>query len=95
MKTTPFEMVFIIRAEMEPRKENSASDAEWYCREDLGGNRFYVMFFQMCWKYGGRWASADEKERRFIEEVTRVTYERERAVRLGLPLPDVRPAFAS
>ncbi len=61
----------------------------------LGGERFYEIFFQMCRKYGVRWASADEKERRFIEEVTRVTYERERAVRLGLPLSDVRPAFAS
>ena len=49
----------------------------------------------MCRKYDVRWASADEKELRFIEEVTRVTYERERAVRLGLPLADVRPAFAS
>lgn len=80
---------------MEFRKENSASDVEWYCRGDLEGNRFYEIFFQMCRKYGVRWASADEKERRFIEEVTRVTYERERAVRLGLPLADVRPAFAS
>ena len=49
----------------------------------------------MCRKYDVRWASADEKELRFIEEVTRVTYEREWAVRLGLPLTDVRPSFAS
>lgn len=42
-----------------------------------------------------RWVSADEIERRFIEEVARVTYERERAVRLGLPLTDVRHSFAS
>lgn len=42
----------------------------------------------MCQKYGVRWASADEKEREFIEEVTRVTYERERAIRLGLSLTD-------
>lgn len=80
---------------MESRKEIPASDAEWYCRSDSEEKRFYEIFFQMCRKYGVRWASADEKERRFIEEVTRVTYERERAVRLGLPLSDVRPAFAS
>lgn len=42
-----------------------------------------------------RWVSADEKERQFIEEVTRVTYERERTVGLGLPLSEVRPACAS
>lgn len=79
---------------MERREENSVSEAAWYCRKDPEGERFYEIFFQMCRKYGVRWASADEKERGFIEEVTRVTYERERAVRLGLPLSDVRPAFA-
>ena len=80
---------------MEIRKETPASDAEWYCRRHSEEERFYEIFFQMCRKYGVRWASAEEKERCFIEEVTRVTYERERAVRLGLPLSDVRPAFAS
>lgn len=80
---------------MEPKKEKPVSDAEWYCRRDTEGERFYEIFFQMCRKYGVSWASADEKERRFIEEVTRVTYERERAIRLGLPLSNVRPAFAS
>lgn len=80
---------------MEIRKEIPASDAEWYCRRDSEEERFYEIFFQMCQKYGVRWASAEEKERHFIEEITRVTYERERAVRLGLPLSDVRPSFAS
>ena len=80
---------------MEIRKEIPASDAEWYCRRDPEEERFYEIFVQLCRKYGVRWASAEEKERRFIEEVTRVTYERERAVRLGLPLSDIRPAFAS
>ena len=79
---------------MEFKKAIPASDAEWYCRKDQEGDRFYEIFFQMCRKYGVRWASADEKERSFIEEVTRVTYERERAIRLGLPLSDERPAFA-
>ena len=80
---------------MESRKENRHSDAEWYCRKDSEEERFYEIFFQMCQKYGVRWSSAEEKERQFIEEVTRVTYERERAVRLGLPLSEVRPSFAS
>jgi hypothetical protein len=80
---------------VESRKENRHSDAEWYCRKDSEEERFYEIFFQMCQKYGVRWASAEEKERQFIEEVTRVTYERERAVRLGLPLSEVRPSFAS
>ena len=80
---------------MENRTEKISSDAEWYCRKDPEAERFYEIFFQMCQKYGVRWASAEEKDRQFIEEVTRVTYERERALRLGFPLSDVRPSFAS
>ena len=80
---------------MEFRKDMPTSDAEWYCRSDPEEAQFYEIFFQVCRKYGVRWASADEKERQFVEEVTRVTYERERAIRLGLPLSEIRPAFAS
>lgn len=80
---------------MENKKEIFASDAAWYCRKDAEADRFYEVFFQMCRKYNVRWASASEKEQKFIEEVTRVTYERERAIRQGLPLSEVRPAFAS
>ncbi len=71
------------------------SDAEQYCRLDPEEERFYEVFFKLCRKYGISWASADDKEKQFIEEVTRVTYERDRALRLGLPLEDVRPAFVS
>lgn len=70
------------------------SDAMWYCRKDPEEERFYEIFFQLCQKYSVRWASASAKERHFIEEVTRVTYERERAQRMGLPLSEVRPSFA-
>lgn len=80
---------------MESPKNKPVSHAEWYCRRAPEDARFYEIFFQMCRKYGVRWASADEKERWFIEEITRVTYGRERAIKLGLPLSDVRPAFAS
>ena len=54
------------------------SDAEWYCRRDPEEERFYALFFRMCRKYDVRWASATPKEQAFIEEVTRVTYERDR-----------------
>ena len=77
------------------KQTSSLSDAEWYCRSDSEEERFYELFFEFCRKYRVRWASADKKEKAFIEEVTRVTYERERAQRLGLPLSKVRPAFAS
>ena len=76
-------------------KRTPPSDAEWYCSWDPEKERFYAIFFKLCRKYGVDWASAEEKEKRFVEEVTRVTYERDRAIRLGLPLDEVRPAFAS
>lgn len=82
-------------AQMEPRKDVPVSDAAWYCRKDPEKERYSEIFFRMCRKYGVRWANADEKEREFIGEVTRVTYERERAIRLGLPLAELRSSFAS
>lgn len=39
------------------------------------------------------WASTDEKEKAFIEEVTRVTYERDREKRQGLSVETIRPSF--
>ena len=66
-----------------------------YCRKDLEEERFYEIFFQLCRKYRVQWTNATPKERQFIEEVTRVTYERERAQRLGTPLSEIRPSFAS
>ena len=69
------------------------SDVEWYCRHDPEEERFYNIFFDLCRKYNIRWASADEKEREFIEEVARVTYERDKAIRLGLPPSGFRPSF--
>ena len=80
---------------MDENISRPVSDAEWYFRKDPERERFYEIFFQMCRKYGVRWGKATEKEQALIEEVTRVTYERDRAVRLGLPLSDVRPSFAS
>lgn len=70
-----------------------SSDAEWYCRHNPEEEQFYKIFFSLCRKYNVRWASTDEKEREFIEEITRVTYERDKAIRLGLPLSEVRPSF--
>lgn len=80
---------------MEDTKKQIQPDAAWYCRKDPEEERFYEIFFQLCRKYNVRWASATPKERGFIEEVTRVTYERDRALRLGSSLSEVRPSFAS
>ena len=69
------------------------SDAAWYCRHDPEEERFYEIFFKLCKKHNVRWASADEKEKQFLSEVARVTYERDKAKRLGLPLSEIRPSF--
>lgn len=53
------------------------------------------LLFDVCKQFGIKYYSATAKEQFFVEEVARVTYERERAQRQGLPLSDVRPAFAS
>ena len=80
---------------MDTNKTRPVSDAAWYCRKDPEEERFYEIFFQLCRKYNVRRVSATLKEKDFIEEVTHVTYERDRAQRLGLPLLEVRPSFAS
>ncbi len=72
-----------------------ASDAEWYFRRDPEADRYYDIFFAMCHKYNVRWTAASETEKQFIEEITRVTYERDKATRLGQPLSEIKPAFAS
>lgn len=79
---------------MMENKNLPKSDAEWYFRKDTETERFYDIFFALCQKYNISWASADDKERAFVEEITRVTYERDRALRLGRPLTEVRPAFS-
>ena len=69
---------------MDTSKTRPTSDAAWYCRKEPEEERFYEIFFQLCCKYRVHWASATPKEKDFIEEVTRVTYERDRAQRLRL-----------
>ena len=70
-------------------KNRPVSDAEWYCRKDAEADIYYALFFKLCWKYHISLLSASEQEKAFIEEVTRVTYERDKAQRLGLPVDQV------
>ena len=62
--------------------------------KDEERERFYTIFFKMCRKYNVAWASANDKEKAFIEEVTRVAYERDKAIRNGLPLKDLQLTFS-
>ncbi len=76
---------------MDSEKNVLFSDAAWYCCSDPEEKRFYEMFFGICRKHRISWASASQREKTFVEEVTRVTYERDRANRLGLPLEGLPP----
>ncbi len=55
---------------------------------------YYAVFFQMCKKYNVCWSTATQQEKAFVEEVTRITYERAKAEERGIPLEAIRPAFA-
>jgi len=54
---------------------------------------FYAVFFQACRKFGVSWADATAVEKAFIEEFTRVTFERQKAEREGTARDEVRPFF--
>jgi len=71
------------------------SDAKWYIEKSSGAEEeYYNIFFRMCRKYNISWGSASKKERAFISEVTRVTFERKMALQNGIPLTAIRPSFS-
>lgn len=69
--------------------------AEDYFRSALeeDNQKQLEIFMQMCSRFSISWPKATEKERAFIEEITRVTYEKYLAKKYGTPLSDVRPFF--
>lgn len=76
------------------QKQNPPSDAKWYFDQFTGDRElYYDIFFQMCKKFGITWRRASQKEKRFIEEITRFHFEREIAKRKGIPLDTIRPVF--
>lgn len=75
--------------------EQATNLCESYLRDAAQDKAYYDIFFQMCRKFHIEWASATDKEKSFISEVTRVTYERKRAQQTGAPLDTVRPAFSA
>ena len=70
------------------------SDAKWYI-DQCGGEReeYYRLFFQALKTYRVNWRYATPQERFFIEEVTRVAFERQQAKKNGCSTADIRPAF--
>ena len=57
-------------------------DAKWYFTHETEEDRlWYRIFFAMCRKFGVSWPKASEEQKAFIEEITRINYEREMAKR--------------
>ena len=57
-------------------------DAKWYFTHETEEDRlWYRIFFAMCRKFGVSWPKASEEQKAFIEEISRINYEREMAKR--------------
>lgn len=54
---------------------------------------FYAIFFQACRKFDISWTDASAAEKAFIEEFTRVTFQRRKAAKEGRPKESVRNFF--
>ena len=61
--------------------------AKEYFQRDAERETFY------CRRFNVTWSTATPEVRAFIEEVTRVTYEQEKAKRNGVSLSTVKPFF--
>lgn len=67
--------------------------AKEYFQRDAERETFYCTFYQICRRFNVTWSTATPEVRAFIEEVTRVTYEQEKAKRNGVSLSTVKPFF--
>ena len=52
------------------------------------------LLFDVCQQFGIRYYSATAKEKAFVEEVTRVTWEKQQEARTGVK-QDIRPSFSA
>ena len=70
-------------------------EAKWYFTHESEEDRlWYRTFFSMCRKFGVSWPKATPVQRAFIEEITRVNYERELAKR-EIQIKPIRGLFDS
>ena len=60
----------------------TVDEAKWYFTHETDEDRlWYRIFFSMCRKFNVSWPRASEMQKAFIEEITRINYEREVAKR--------------
>ncbi len=79
---------------MENKNTLCVSDAEWYFTHETDEDRlWYGIFFAMCRKFKVSWGHTTKKQKAFIEEITRVNFEREMAKRNGVSTSHIRGFF--
>lgn len=75
--------------------DNLAAKAGGYFALPSSDDLAYTeLLFDVCKQFGIRYYSATPKERAFVEEVTRVTWEKQQEAKTGVP-QDIRPAFSA
>jgi len=63
-------------------------DAKWYFTHETEEDRlWYRIFFAMCRKFGVSWPKASEAQKAFVEELTRINFEREMAKKSAAAQP--------
>lgn len=68
-------------------------DAKWYFTHETEEDRtWYRIFFAMCRKFGVSWSKASDEQKAFIEEITRINYEKD-AVKRNVMTQTVRGFF--
>ena len=75
------------------KRKRNKNAAQYFRPQTTQRDEFYNIFFKVCRKYNIDWETATPKERAFAEEITRVTYEHQLAVKEGRSLATVRAAF--
>ena len=78
------------------KSPKNASDAKWYFERAIGQEQeYYDIFFEMCKKFNVSWGKASEKQKAFISEVTRVSFEHKLASRGEISRSAIRPSFSA
>lgn len=63
-------------------------EAKWYFTHETEEDRlWYRIFFAMCRKFGVSWPKASETQKAFIEELSRINFEREMAKKSTVEKP--------
>ena len=68
--------------------------AKEYFQRDPERDAFYRVFYEVCRRFHVTWSDASPEVRAFVEEATRVEYEKEKARRSGTSPDAVKPFFA-